>query len=254
MGHSEELLGKTLRGKRDRVVLATKVGADFYQGHGFQTFTPEYIRYALEKSLTRLQTDYIDVYQLHNPPIKLLSREETFAPLKELKKEGKIRAFGVSVFTPIEGVTALNVGKPDCIQITYNIFSWRAEEQLFPLAFENGCAIIAREPLANGFLSGKYETKPRFAAGDFRKNWPLEYIQARAEAARQLNFLKHAEQTMCQGALRFALADRSVTCTVVGMKDIEMVEEDLAASGSDLSREEVRLVRSLQANGFGLAR
>ncbi len=253
-GHSEELLGKTLRGKRDRVVLATKVGADFYQGHGFQTFTPEYIRYALEKSLTRLQTDYIDVYQLHNPPIKLLSREETFAPLKELKKEGKIRAFGVSVFTPVEGVTALNVGKPDCIQITYNIFSWRAEEQLFPLAFESGCAIIAREPLANGFLSGKYETKPRFAAGDFRKNWPLEYIQARAEAARQLNFLKHTEQTMCQGALRFALADRSVTCTVVGMKDIEMVEENLAASGSALSREEVRLVRALQANGFGLIR
>ena len=200
-GHSEELLGKTLRGKRDRVIIATKVGADFYQGHGFQTFTPEYIRFALEKSLSRLQTDYIDVYQLHNPPIKLLSREDTYETMKELKKEGKIRAFGVSVFTPTEGVTALNVGKPDCLQITYNIFSWRAEEQLFPLAYEHGCAIIAREPLANGFLTGKYDSKPRFAAGDFRKSWPLEYIQARAEAARQLNFLKYADQTMAQAAL-----------------------------------------------------
>lgn len=253
-GHSEELLGKTLRGRRDRVVLATKVGADFYQGHGFQTFTPEYIRFALEKSLTRLQTDYIDVYQLHNPPMKLLSREDTFETLKELKKEGKIRAFGVSVYTPVEGLTALNVGKPDCIQIAYNIFSWRAEEQLFPLAFEHGCAIIAREPLANGFLTGKYETKPRFAAGDFRKAWPLEYIHARSEAARQLSFLKKTEQTMAQAALKFALSDRSVTSVIVGIKDVDMVEENLAASGSILTVDDARMIRAMQNNGFKLTR
>lgn len=94
-GHSEEILGKTFRGKRDRVILATKVGADFYQGQGFQTFTPDYVRFALEKSLKRLQTEYIDVYLLHNPPLKLIGKEETFEILKDLKKEGKIRTFGV---------------------------------------------------------------------------------------------------------------------------------------------------------------
>lgn len=253
-GHSEELLGKALRGKRDRVVIATKVGADFYQGTGFQTFTPDYIRFALEKSLTRLNTDYIDVYQLHNPPLKLISKEETFATLRELKKEGKIRAFGVSVFTPVEGITAINVGQPDCVQITYNIFSCRPEEQLLPRAFETGCAIIAREPLANGFLTGKYDTAPKFAAGDFRKNWPMEYVQARSDATRQLLFLKkNGQQSMAQAALKYPLLNQAISTVIVGLKDVDMVEENLAASDAGpLSAEEIKQIHELQALGFNL--
>jgi aryl-alcohol dehydrogenase-like predicted oxidoreductase len=253
-GHSEELLGKALRGKRDRVVIATKVGADFYQGTGFQTFTPDYIRFALEKSLTRLNTDYIDVYQLHNPPLKLISKEETFATLRELKKEGKIRAFGVSVFTPVEGITAINVGQPDCVQITYNIFSCRPEEQLLPRAFETGCAIIAREPLANGFLTGKYDTAPKFAAGDFRKNWPMEYVQARSDATRQLSFLKkNGQQSMAQAALKYPLLNQAISTVIVGLKDVDMVEENLAASDAGpLSAEEIKQIHELQALGFNL--
>ncbi|CAN5346002.1 aldo/keto reductase [soil metagenome] len=253
-GHSEELLGKALRGKRDRVVIATKVGADFYQGTGFQTFTPDYIRFALEKSLTRLNTDYIDVYQLHNPPMKLISKEETYAALRELKKEGKIRAFGVSVFTPVEGITAINVGQPDCVQITYNIFSCRPEEQLLPRAYETGCAIIAREPLANGFLTGKYDTAPKFAQGDFRKNWPMEYVQARSDATRQLAFLKKTgQQSMAQAALKYPLLDQAISTVIVGLKDVEMVEENLAASGAaSLTAEEIKQIRELQALGFNL--
>ncbi len=252
-GHSEELLGKALRGKRDRVVLATKVGADFYQGTGFQTFTPDYIKFALEKSLTRLNTDYIDVYQLHNPPMKLISKEETYATLRDLKKEGKIRAFGVSVFTPVEGITAINVGQPDCIQITYNIFSCRPEEQLLPRAFEVGCAIIAREPLANGFLTGKYDTAPKFAAGDFRKNWPIEYIQARSDAARKLAFLdRNGSQSLTQAALKYPLLDQAISTVIVGMKDPEMVEENLAATDSALTADEIKQIRALQAVGFNL--
>lgn len=253
-GHSEELLGKALRGKRDRVVIATKVGADFYQGTGFQTFTPDYIRFALEKSLTRLNTDYIDVYQLHNPPLKLVSKEETFETLRELKKEGKIRAFGVSVFTPVEGITAINVGQPDCVQITYNIFSCRPEEQLLPRAFETGCAIIAREPLANGFLTGKYDTAPKFTAGDFRKNWPMEYVKARSDATRQLSFLKkNGHQSMAQAALKYPLLNQAISTVIVGIKDTDMVEENLAASDSGpLSAEEIKQIHELQALGFNL--
>jgi aryl-alcohol dehydrogenase-like predicted oxidoreductase len=235
-------------------VIATKVGADFYQGTGFQTFTPDYIRFALEKSLTRLNTDYIDVYQLHNPPLKLISKEETFATLRELKKEGKIRAFGVSVFTPVEGITAINVGQPDCVQITYNIFSCRPEEQLLPRAFETGCAIIAREPLANGFLTGKYDTAPKFAAGDFRKNWPMEYVQARSDATRQLSFLKkNGQQSMAQAALKYPLLNQAISTVIVGLKDVDMVEENLAASDAGpLSAEEIKQIHELQALGFNL--
>jgi aryl-alcohol dehydrogenase-like predicted oxidoreductase len=258
-GHSEELLGKTLKGKRDRLVIATKVGADFYQGAGFQTFTEEYIRFALEKSLLRLKTDYIDVYQLHNPPLRLLNREDLYEPLKQLKEEGKIRAWGVSVFTPVEGMTALNVGKPDCLQVTYNIFSFRPEQQLFHRAFELGCAIIAREPLANGFLTGKYESHPQFGPGDFRRNWPVEHIQARSDAARKLAFLDNSKLTgrqqrsLGQAAIKYTLSDRAVSTAIVGMKTVEQVEENLAASGKpSLTLAEIQLIGKLQNSGFQL--
>lgn len=253
-GHSEELLGRAFRSKRDRVILATKVGADFYQGQGFQSFTPEYIRFALEKSLSRLQTDYIDVYMLHNPPLKLLARAETFDTLKELKKEGRIRSFGVSVFTPTEGLTALNIGRPDCLEIAYNIFSFKAEEALFPRAHEAGCAIIAREPLANGFLTGKYAQAPHFPAGDYRKNWPLAYVQVRSDAGRQLVFLqKEGRQSLTQGALKFALADRAVSVVIAGMKNIEQVEENLAVVNQEgLDNSQLAAIRNLQARNFFL--
>lgn len=253
-GHAEELLGKTLRGKRDRVIIATKVGADFYQGSGFQTFTDEYIRFALEKSLTRLDTDYIDVYQLHNPPLRLLSNEETYRPLENLKREGKIRAWGVSVFSPIEGIAALTAAKPDCLQIAYNIFSFRPEEKLFPLAFERGCAIIAREPLANGFLTGKYKKTVKFAAGDVRKAWPAEYVKARMAAAGTLGFLEHEEQTQTQAALRYSLSDRAVASVIVGMKTPEQVVENLQAPLESLSLQDLLKIQDLQAAQFNIAK
>lgn len=251
-GHSEELLGKAIKGKRDRVIVAAKAGADFYQGAGFQTFTGDYIRFALDKSLARLKTDYIDVYQLHNPPLRLLNREDLYEPLVELKKEGKIRAWGVSIFTPVEGMTAINVGKPDCLQVTYNIFSFRPEQQLFHTAYEKGCAIIAREPLANGFLTGKYESHPQFGPGDFRKNWPIEHIQARSEAARKLAFLdKGSQRSLAQAAIQYALSDRAVSTTIVGMKTVAQVEENLAASKKPaLTMAELQMINTLQTSGF----
>src|SRR5262249_27215274 len=167
-GHSEELLGKALRSVRDRVVIATKVGGNFYSGRGRQDFSPDYVRFAIEKSLERLQTDYLDVYQLHNPPLKLIERAETYAVLKELKREGKIRAWGVSIFDPVEGLAAIKLGNPDCIQVVYNIFTTKAADELFQRAQQVGCALIGREPLANGFLSGKYNDDSQFAAGDIR--------------------------------------------------------------------------------------
>ncbi|MCA0315981.1 MAG: aldo/keto reductase [Candidatus Melainabacteria bacterium] len=251
-GHAESLLGKCFRGKRDRIILAAKVGADFYQGQGFQTFTPEYISFALDKTLGRLRTDYLDVYQLHNPPLKLLNNPAIYEKLKELKREGKIRSWGVSVFSDVEGIAAINVGQPDCIQIAYNIFSFRPSEKLFPLANEKGCAIIARECLANGFLTGKYKNSNlvRFAAGDMRRSWPPEYIRARIEATERLQFLVREKQTMGQAALRFALGESAVSTALAGMKLPEQVDENVEACLESLSEEELKHLTELQLTGF----
>lgn len=250
-GRSEELLGKAIKGKRDHLIIATKVGSDFYQGAGFQTFTEDYVRYAFEKSLLRLKTDYIDVYQLHNPPLRLLNRPETFEVLQELKKEGKIRAWGVSIFDPVEGLTALKTGQPDSIQVSYNLFNIKPAEELFAKANQVGCAIVVREALANGFLTGKYEPNSTFENGDIRHNWPKDYILARILATQKLKFLARGNRTMPQSALRFVLQNEDVAVVLAGAKSPEQVEENLRASDAAiLSAEELSQVAALQQAGF----
>lgn len=254
-GHSETLLGKALKNKRDRVIIATKVGSDFYQGGGFKTFTPEYVRFALEKSLDRLKTDYVDVYQLHNPPVKLIKNEATYAVLQDLKREGKIRAWGISILDPIEGLTALAVTQPDCIQVPVSIFNHRPAEKLLPSAFAAGCAIIAREPLANGFLTGKYNDALNltFEEGDVRQGWPADYIQARIEAAQRLEFLRTSNRTMAQAAIRFVLELKEVSVTIPGIKTSEHAEENLAASDlKPLGAKEAKELDLLTKRNFDL--
>lgn len=254
-GHSEELLAKAFKSKRDRLVIATKAGSDFYQGIGFQTFTPEYIRFALEKSLLRLKTDYIDVYQLHNPPLRLVSRESTYEVLRSLKQEGKIRAWGISIFDPTEGLTALKVAQPDSLQVAYNIFHSRAADILFPPAYDAGCAIIAREPLANGFLTGKYGDSWRFEPGDIRHTWRQDYIRARVAAQRKLVFLSKAgSRTLAQASLKYVLTHAAVSAVIPGIKTPEQAEENMLSSDmAPLTAEELSKLRELQASSFGLA-
>ncbi len=253
-GHSEELLGRAVRAHRDKVVIASKVGADFYRGAKRQDFSPDYVRYALGKTLERLQTDYLDVYQLHNPPLKLIERPETYEVLKQLKKEGKIRAWGISIFDPVEGLTALRVSTPDCLQVVYNIFTQKPADELFPRAQEAGCAVIAREPLANGFLTGKYNTDSRFEGGDIRHDWPRRYIAARAQAAGQLRPLLAGEQTLAQLALQFVLACQAVSVVIPGMKTAGQARENLgAADMPPLAGRDLQRIRQLYEKSFGLA-
>lgn len=254
-GLSEELIGRAVKGKRDSVVIATKVGSDFYQGYGFQTYTAEYIRYALDKSLSRLKTDYVDVYQLHNPPLDVIERTQTYDVLQDLKKDGKIRAWGLTVFNSQDGLTALKACKPDCLQVPYNIFTREPELELFPRATEMGCAIIAREPLANGFLTGKYDINSAFESGDIRRNWPRDYIHARVKAANKLSFLsRNGSRTLAQTAICWVLECPLVTVTIPGIKTPEQAQENLASSSvPPISKEERQSLEDLQTEQFGLA-
>lgn len=253
-GHSEELLGKVFRARRDRIVVATKVGSDFYQGYGFQTFDEEYIRFALDKSLERLQTDYIDLYQLHNPPASVIENEQTYGVFLKLKNEGKIRAWGVSARNSRDAQIALMVAKPDSIQVPFNIFSTGPEQDVFPLADQVGCAIIAREPLSNGFLTGKYDLESTFAPGDIRKNWPRDFINARVKASEKLTFLaRDGSRSLAQAAIQWVLQSSRVSAVIPGIKTPEHAVEDLNAPASPrLTREELSEVEQLRKQKFGL--
>src|SRR5438552_1749963 len=175
-GHGEELLGEALRGHRSEVIIATKVGGDFYHGTPRMNFTSDYLEFALGKSCERLGSDYIDLYQLHNPPIQLVKDGRVFKTLEKLKAAGKIRHYGISIHDPQEGLLAMRDLELGAIQVAFNLLRQEAKNQLFQEATKNNVGIIAREPLANGFLAGKLNAESTFRQGDIRHNFPADKI------------------------------------------------------------------------------
>jgi aryl-alcohol dehydrogenase-like predicted oxidoreductase len=230
-GLSEKLLGQALQKRRQECVIATKVGNDFYHGPVHQNFDPDYIRTAVDKSLERLRTDYVDLYQLHNPPLMMLQRGEHYAVLEELKQAGKIRYYGVSVHDAYEGEMAIRTGKPDAIQVVYNLLRSDAREELFPLAQEHDIGLIVREPLASGMLTGKYSADTTFPDGDIRAAWPHEYMVMQVQLVDKLRGLAIAGQrTLAQTALRFVLDAAAVSVVIPGTKSVAQAEENCTAS------------------------
>ncbi len=250
-GHSEELLGSVLKEHRDKVIIATKVGGDFYHGPPRMNFSPDYLEFALGKSCERLQTDYIDLYQLHNPPIKLIRSQSLFQSLERLRERGRIRHYGISIHDPQEGILAMKTGSPETIQVVFNLLRQEAKNELFQAAKDNGVGIIAREPLANGFLAGKYNADSAFPEGDIRHHFPQNYVQNLAMAAGQLRFLENKRRSLTQAALRFVLDQREVATVIPGAKSNNQAEENMSASDlAPLTGEELMRIRILREQGF----
>ena len=257
-GHSEEVLGAALKGVRQDVLIATKVGGNFYNrdvnplvlgriagalGHPLDrvppdaplpvthdaNFAPAYLRFAVEQSLRRLATDYIDLLQLHNPPLGLIADPETYQVLEELKGEGKIRFYGVSVHPPEEGLAAVEVTRPDTVQIVYNLARREAEDRFFEAARAAHEGEIAREPLANGFLAGKYRPDTVWEPGDIRARMPRPYVaQIVALGDRVKELAGQAGVSAAQLALRFVLDNEAISVVIVGMKTVAQVEDNLS--------------------------
>jgi len=252
-GHSEEVIGEALVGRRDDVHLATKVGGDFYHGGVRMNFDDGYIAFALERSLKRLRTDHVDVYQLHNPPAELMGDPATYEVLDALKAEHKIDHYGVSVHEPAEAVLCLEAGAPEVIQIPFSLFRQEWIDELFDEARKANVGVIAREPLGNGFLSGKIRADARFPPGDIRHHWPPSMVAGRAAATERLSFLARADRTMAQAALQFVLSFPAISVTIPGAKTVAQIDENAAASSATpLAADEVRKARELYAKDFGL--
>lgn len=245
-GRSEKILGQALAGRRDDVVVATKVGGDFYHGGVKLNFSPEYIRFALQKSLERLGTDHVDLYQLHNPPPDKIGSRPLYQVLEALKDEGKIRHYGASIHAPAEGVAALRASSGiGSLQVVYNLVHRDPEDDLFPVARTQDVGIVAREPLWNGFLTGKYDGSESFEPGDIRSNWPEPYRRQRADLAADLTGrLAREDRTLAQAAISFALSRPEVGTVIPGCKTVEQVEENMAAAGMEWSRADEEAVNA----------
>lgn len=239
-GKSEELLGRALLGKREKAVINTKFG---HRANGQTDFSPEMLRVSVEESLQRLQTDYLDTILLHNPPFELLNGSSPiYEVFEELKKEGKIRAFGASVDSSREMLEIVQNTNSQVIEILFNIFH-QGPSEVFPLAKEKGVGIITKVPLDSGWLSGKYDAKSQFA--DIRKRWSTEVIERRFDLLKQMEFLTADGSTMVQAALRFILAYPEVSTVIPGVKDTKQLRENLSASDKTLSVEMVQRLREL---------
>jgi aryl-alcohol dehydrogenase-like predicted oxidoreductase len=262
-GHSEELIGQTFASVRPHVLIATKVGLDFYRGEPAKPrFEPAYIRSALEKSLSRLRTDYIDLYQMHNPPQKLAKDEAVWQTLSELRSEGKVRFYGVSARTANDARAYLRAseqdGEPsrrfgDTLQVAFNLLDQDAAAKgVFVEAYRQDWGVVNRVPLASGMLTGKYGATHYWPPTDFRAAWSRERLAEAVRKVEALRFLvKPPLETMTQAALAFVLSQEAVATVITGAKTAPQVEENAAASDlAPLAAEELRRAQELWERGF----
>lgn len=239
-GKSEELLGKALKGKRNDVVINTKFG---HHSNGNQDFSSGRIREAVEDSLRRLQTDYIDSILLHNPPIELLNGEQPhYEIIEKLKTEGKILSYGASVDSSREMLEVINKTNSGIIEVMFNIF-YQEPAAVFKSAQEKDIGLIIKVPLDSGWLSGKYSSNSKFEG--IRSRWSAETIKQRSELLKKISFITDDKTTMIQSALRFILAYNEISTVIPGARNLEQLKENVSASNAVMSKEYVEKLNEL---------
>jgi aryl-alcohol dehydrogenase-like predicted oxidoreductase len=242
-GHSEELIGRALADVRQNIVIASKVG--LLGADGRQDFTSGHIRRSVEASLTRLKTDYLDLYQCHSPVLSdLAARDgEAVATLRALRDEGKIRSFGISLRAPEDGPAAIDNFGFEVIQVNFNLVDQRARQNgLLQQCADAGVGVIGRTPLCFGFLTGAYSGEGGFDPDDHRSKWSPEQVDRWASAYRLFvsGLLEKRKQTHAQFALRYCLSYDGISTVIPGMLTAAEVEENAAAGSLGLfSRDEV---------------
>ena len=253
LGLAEEILGEALAGRRDQVVLATKCGLVWHARKGQHFFDqlglhvhrylgPESVRYELEESLRRLDTDRIDLYQTHWPD-NTTPVAETMAELERLKRQGKIRAIGVSNVSPAELEACLQAGEVSSIQEKYSMLDRGLEKQLLPLARARGVAALAYSPLALGLLSGRVKPGRHFGGDDLRHNHPRfteeNVRKANALLAEVAPVAAAHGATPAQAVIAWTVAQPGITCALCGARNPEQARENAAAGGLRLSAGEL---------------
>jgi aryl-alcohol dehydrogenase-like predicted oxidoreductase len=246
-GRSESLLGIVLSRKRQDAVIATKVGnARTAGGELRKDFSKQHIFVAVDGSLRRLRTDYIDLYQLHNPTLQDLRREEIQEAMERLQEVGKIRYWGVSISTPEDGIEIMTHGWGYALQVLYNVLNQAPATHLFPMAKEKGYGIIARVPLASGLLTGKFHADTVFPADDVRQNFltPRRLQEATDRVDEVKSIIGGATRNLAEGALRFVLANDAVSTTVPGARNVHQTEMNVAAAEAQLPADVVEKLRA----------
>lgn len=252
-GHSEKILGQLIKGRRDKIVIASKCGLDMNNNYE-KKLTPEFIREDLENSLRRLQTDYIDIYQCHwpddNTPI-----EETVEELLKLKKEGKIRYPGLSNHAAKDIQKAIKKAKNFVIQHHYSLLERTIEIEIIKLCTKKHLPILTYGSLAGGMLTGKYTEWKKFKKNDVRyffyksfqkRHW--DRVSTIVEKVRTLAAAKKV--TAANIAISWLLAQEGIASAIVGAKNEAQVMENINSVAVKLNESEIEYLRNIACHTF----
>ena len=265
-GRGETALAKALGSKRDQVVYSTKFGYDTEmewnpEGHQERphNLDPAVVRRSVESSLRRLQTDRIDLIQLHNPRLEHLQRDDVWELMEELKSAGKVRAYGIALGPAIgwrdEGVWALQNRHLDALFIIHNLLEQDPGQEFIEDARAKDVGVMVRVPHSSGLLEGKYTKDTTFDANDHRSHRKREWLEQGLRKLDKLTFLTdELDRTIGQAALQWLLADPLIVTVLPNIYDSAQLQEFVEATDKPgLSEDDLARVAELYDNGFFLA-
>ena len=266
-GKGETMLAEGLGDVRDKIVIGTKFGYDFYndpdrggQRERPQDFSPKFVRFACEESLRRLNTDHIDIWQMHNPRLPTVQNDELFATLEDLKREGKIRhyaaALGPANGWEAEGLALCKNRKIATLQVIYNIFEQAPGRRLIEACDRDGVGAIIRVPHSSGLLEGKYTLDTTFPKSDHRSHRPREWLIEGLQKLDKISFLTEGTgRTIAQAAIQYCLESPNVVSVLPNIYDADQLEE--FAAGADvppLTTDEFARIAEMYPDNFGVER
>ena len=256
-GQSERLLAQLRRDRPEEIIVATKAGRRL-DPHTSEGYNAANLTAFVDRSLKNLETESLDLLQLHCPPIDVYYRPDVFEALEDLVRQGKIRKYGVSVERVEEALKAIEFPNVCSVQIIFNMFRQRPADLFFAEAARRKVGILARLPLSSGMLTGKLNVNSKFAADDHRnfnrhgeafdrgETFSGVDYETGLAAIEELRSLLPEGMTMAQFALRWILMFDAVTCAIPGAKRPAQVEENVrAADFPPLLPETMRRVREL---------
>lgn len=254
-GHSERLVGKVVADRDEEIFVATKIPPKNLQWpapsglHPDDVFPGDYVRECTEQSLKNLGVDALDVQQFHVWQDGWLGEGDWQEAVEDLKKEGKIRSFGVSIndHQPANAIRLIEAGVVDTVQVIYNVFEQSPEDELFPACQEHNVGVIVRVPFDEGALTGNVTPETEFDEGDFRNHYfrddRKEQVQQRVRAI--VSELGVTEDEIAEIALRYILSHPAVSTVIPGMRSVRNVERNMrVGDGQGLPEDQVKLLKN----------
>lgn len=249
-GHSEEVVGRAVRARRDQWIVCTKGGHGAANRVAWTDFSRSRILEQVEQSLARLRMEAVDLYLLHNPSESDVRRGECLEALSAIRSQGKARFVGVSIGPNEMGVSLMEQGVVDVLQQSISIINPGAAGRLLPAAVTHDVGIIAREVFGAGFLAGAVTPQTAFTPDDRRTWYPPANLQALASKAGALGPLIRAGRSAAQLAVQYVLQLPGVSTVIAGTRQWAHMRENIGAlDAPPLTPNELKLIGSVQARG-----